>query len=287
MQGNHSTDAEQASQAALASCESLPNLAVPSRQVAVHLSPRRTLRFLLFVILGLNLASIVGQLTKYFLPNYFLRDRLAWLFYLDAEKNIPSLYSVSTLLFCSILLATIAYVKKVAGNRYVSYWGALSIIFLYLSWDEAVSIHEKLIDPLRSMLNATGFFHFTWVIPGSIFVLLCLLGFWRFLGVLPKKTRRLFLIAGTFYVAGAIGIEMINGYHASVYGEQNIVYAILTTLEESFEMLGIAVFIYALLSYMSLSMDFDLCIRILKDSKQGKESHGLIKSALKNSGSPN
>lgn len=275
MQGNHYTDIEQASQAELENSDSLPNFVVSSRQLEVHLSPRRTLRFLIFVILGLNLASMVGQLTTYFLPDYFSRDRLALLFYVDAEKNIPSFYSMCTLLFCSILLATIAYAKKVAGNRYVPYWGALSIIFLYLSWDEAFSIHEQVIGPLRSAFNTSGFLYFAWVIPGSIFVLLCLLAFWGFLCALPKKTRRLFLMAGTIYVAGALGMEIINGYYVSLYGQQNIGYAILTTLEECFEMLGIAVFIYALLSYMSLSMNLDLSIRILKDRKQVTESSRL------------
>lgn len=275
MQGNHYTDLKQASPAVLENSDSLQNSAVSSRQLEVRLSPRRTLRFLLFVIVALNLASIVGQLTTYFLPDYFLRDFLALLFYVDAEKNIPSFYSMSTLLFCSILLATIAYAKKVASNRYAPYWGALSIIFLGLSWDEAFSFHEQLIDPLRSALNTSGIFHFAWVIPGSIFVLLGLLAFWGFLCVLPKKTRHLFLIAGAIYVAGALGMEMINGYYASLYGKWNIVYAIITTLEEFCEMVGIAVFIYALLSYMSLSRDLDLSIRILKDRKQGEEPSRL------------
>jgi hypothetical protein len=275
MQRNHHNNVEQASQVTLENSSSLPNVAVNSRQLEIHLSPRRTLRFLLLVILGLSLASIAGQLTKYFLPNFFLRDRLAGLFYLDTERNIPSLYSASTLLFCSILLATIAYAKKVAGKRDVPYWGALSIIFLFLTWDEAVSLHEKLIDPLRSMLNTSGFFHFAWVIPGSIFVILCLLGFWGLLSVLPAKIRRLFLTAGAVYVGGALGIEMINGYYASLYGEQNIGYALLTTLEESCEMLGIAIFIYALLSYMSSSIGLDLCIHILKDKKPSKERNRL------------
>lgn len=275
MQGNHYTDLKQASPTELENSDSLQNSAVSSRQLEVHLSPRRTLRFLIFVIVGLNLASIVGQLTTYFLPDYLSRDFLALLFYVDAEQNIPSFYSMCTLLFCSVLLATIAYAKKVAGSRYVPYWGALSIIFLGLSLDEAFSFHEQLIDPLRSALNTSGIFHFAWVIPGSIFVLLCLLAFWGFLCVLPKKTRHLFLIAGAIYVAGSLGMEMINGYYASLFGKWNIVYAIITTLEECFEMLGIAVFIYALLSYMSLSMDLDLGIRILKDRKQGKEPSRL------------
>ncbi|AFZ16499.1 hypothetical protein [Allocoleopsis franciscana] len=271
MQRNHYTDLKQASQEQLENSDSLLNSAVSSRQLEIRLSPRRTLRFLLFVILGLNLVSLIGQWTQYFLPDYFLRDRLAGIFNVDAEKNIPAFYSMSTLLFCSILLATIAYAKKIARNRYVPYWGALSIIFLYLAWDEAFSIHEQIIEPLRSTLNTNSFFHFAWVIPGSILVLLCLLAFWGFLCILPKKTRRLFLVAGTIYVAGALGMEMINGYYVSLYGQQNMGYAILTTLEEFSEMVGIAVFIYALLSYMGLSMDLDLSIRILKDRKQGEE----------------
>ena len=117
-----------------------------------------------------------------------------------------------------------------------------------------MGLHEKVIDPVRSFFNTSGFFYFAWIIPASILVLTCLLVFLRFLLGLPAKTRRLFLIAGTVYVSGCIGMEMLGGYYTELHGEQNLVVAILTTIEEFLEMLGIAIFIYALLWYISTYM---------------------------------
>jgi hypothetical protein len=114
--------------------------------IEVHLSPRRTFRFLLLVVLGLILASLVGQFTKYFQVAYPLDYQFTRLFDVDGEQNIPSLYSASALLLCSILLATITYAKKLAGDAYVRHWGTLSIIFLFLSLDEALSLHEVLTE---------------------------------------------------------------------------------------------------------------------------------------------
>ena len=73
----------------------------------------------------------------------------------------------------------------------------------------------------------------------------------RFLFGLPARTRRLFLVAGSLYVGGAIGIELVGGRHAYLYGTQNMGYEMIVTFEEFLEMMGIVVFIYALMSYMA------------------------------------
>ncbi|WP_026731632.1 hypothetical protein [Fischerella sp. PCC 9605] len=219
----------------------------------VYISPKNTLRFLLLLIIGLCIVSLAGQFTLYFLPDYPSRGFFAELFNVDGEQNIPALYSAYALLFCSFLLFIIAYAKKIADDSYFRYWKALSIIFVFLSLDEFISLHEKLIEPLRKILKTSGFLYYAWVIPGAIFVLICLLAFWRFIAALPAKTRRLSLIAGTVFISGTIGIEMINGYYVNFYGRQ-YTYSILTTIEEFLEMLGIVVFIYALLSYICTYM---------------------------------
>ena len=225
-----------------------------------ELTPQRTFKLLLLTISILATASLGVQIGVYYLPEYPLKNILSGLFFLDYETNIPTLYSALTLLFCSIILGFIANVKRASRGAYVNYWMALSIIFLFFSVDEFTSLHEKLIEPLRSSLNASGFntsgfFHFAWVIPGAAFVFICLLAFTQFLSNLPTRTRRLFLLAGSLYISGALGMEMIGGYYSSlINGENNIIYAIIVTIEESLEMLGIAVFIYSLLHYISYYM---------------------------------
>lgn len=224
-----------------------------------ELKPQRTLKLLLSIISILAIASLGVQIGIYYLPNYPLKNILSGLFFLDYETNIPTLYSVLTLIFCSIILGFIANVKKAIRGAYANYWIALSIIFSFFAVDEFASLHEKLIEPLRASLNAigfntSGFFHFAWVIPGAAFVFICLLAFTQFLSNLPTRTRRLFLLAGSLYISGTLGMEMIGGYYSSLNGENNIIYAIIVTIEESLEMLGVAVFIYSLLHYISYYM---------------------------------
>ena len=228
------------------------------------------------IILSLIAISLFGSFSEHFLPDYPLRDKFALWFYVDSEENVPSLYSSCALMLCSALLATIAYIKQATKKRDVFHWSALSALFLYLFWDEAVSVHETLNDAL-SGLHLKGEFFFAWVIPGAIFVLLCGLVFLRFLTHLPVKTRRLFLTAASIYVAGALGVEMLGGYYADATGMYTHIvepfvpsfpYMVIATLEEFMEMLGIAVFIYALLSYMSSQMHLDLRVRFLREKKQ-------------------
>jgi len=220
--------------------------------MTLTISPRRVTQVLTFVVLSLTFASIAAQLSKYSLGHdYYLLRGVIKVFNVDREANIPTWYASSLLLLCSILLLSISYARKIDADRYFLHWRALSIIFLYLSIDEAASIHEMAIRPLRSALSASGFFYFTWVVPAAAFVLIFVLVYRRFLADLPVKTRRLFLLAGTLYVGGALGVELVGGRHMDLYGGQNVMFAFITTVEELLEMLGVVVFIFALLSYIS------------------------------------
>jgi hypothetical protein len=56
-------------------------------------------------------------------------------------------------------------------------------------------------------------------------------------------------MAATIYIGGAIGVELIGSSHAELHGYENWMYSMIATLEESLEMAGLIVFIWALLNY--------------------------------------
>jgi hypothetical protein len=168
------------------------------------------------------------------------------------------------LLADSFVLLIIAHFKKVFGHRYLGHWIGLSLIFFFLAMDEGFSFHELLVIPLHDALHIHGgLLTFTWVIVGAIFVILFLLSYLQFTFKLPAKTRRLFITAFALYVGAAVGLEMIGGDVADLFGFDSLPYLIQTTIEESTEMLGAAVFLYALLSYLRTQLsdrEIHLCL---------------------------
>jgi hypothetical protein len=216
----------------------------------IPLTPGAVTQFLLRVVACLVVLSSLSLITLHLFPDANFAYYFAKAFNLDVERNIPTLYSCLGLLFSSLLLGVIAYAKNLDGDRYKNHWKILSFIFLYLSLDEAGQLHEKLIDPMRNLLNATGFLYFTWIVPFGFLVAIFLLSYSKFLFHLPVSTRKLFVAAGALYIGGAIGVEMLGGYVADTTGQENVSYVIVITLEESLEMLGIVVFIHALTSYI-------------------------------------
>lgn len=216
----------------------------------IPLAPSAVTQFLLRVVTCLAVLSFLSQMSLYFLPDYPSRDFFAKAFNVDAEKNIPTFYSFLALLFSSLLLGVIAYAKNLDSDRYNNHWKILSFIFLYLSLDEAGQLHEKFIDPMRSLLNASGFLYFTWIVPFAFLVAIFLLSYSKFVFHLPVATRKLFVAACAIYIGGAIGMELPGGYLFTTTGMESVPYLIVATLEESLEMLGIVVFIHGLISYI-------------------------------------
>ena len=204
---------------------------------------------------SLTLLSILDPANVY-AQNILARRRILQLFNLDAEESIATWYSSSLLLLCSILLATIAFARRNEEGRYVGHWGALSIVFLYLSVDEGVAVHEVIGNLMKEFLRAfgiepAGLLNRVWVIPAAILLLAFVVALRGFLSHLPARQRTMFLVSGIVYAGGAIGMEMVNGLVLTLYGERQIMSTlVLPNLEESLELAGVIVFAYALLTYI-------------------------------------
>ncbi|HJU06547.1 MAG TPA: hypothetical protein VJ692_15470 [Nitrospiraceae bacterium] len=211
--------------------------------------PKKIAMLLAVVIVGLIGGHIFTQYMFYGHGHDYQFGFLR-LFDLGGENNISSWFASFTLLACSFLLALIGLTKKRSHDRHAFHWLVLAGIFLYLSLDEAASIHE-MIEMLIPADRATGYLFYPWVIAGGLFVLIVSMAFFRFLVALPSDTRRLFIIAGILYVGGALGIELVGAKHDFHYGKENLVYAMLVMVEEGLEMAGVATFLYALSSYMA------------------------------------
>jgi cellulose synthase/poly-beta-1,6-N-acetylglucosamine synthase-like glycosyltransferase len=198
----------------------------------------------------LVLLSIAGQFAKFVLVPAFLPG-LVSLFYVDVEHNIPTLFSVLLILCAAFLLTVIASLNRGQRQPHASKWAILSFGFLLMAYDEAFQFHERLNLPVGTLLGdgSLGVFYFPWVIPGIALVFVLGLYFLRFLLHLPATTRLRFLMAATIFIGGAIGIELIGSSHAELHGYENWTYSMIATLEESLEMAGLIVFIWALLNY--------------------------------------
>lgn len=217
----------------------------------IEVSPRQALIVLLSIIGFLVLANIAGIVAKFaFGQDSFFG--LIGLFDLHSERNIPTLFSSLQLALAGLLLFLIGSKHQSSGEKFIA-WIVLAAIFLFLAIDETAVIHERLSEPVRAVLNPGGFFYFPWVIPYGIVVMLILVGFSRFLMQLPKPISTWFLASGAIYIGGAIGFEMLSARHKQLFGSDNVSYALYYTVEETLEMLGIALFLYALLKYACIS----------------------------------
>ncbi|MBN1264149.1 MAG: hypothetical protein JXA25_01555 [Anaerolineales bacterium] len=220
----------------------------------------------------LVLISAVMQLL-YFLGDHTNMFGLLPYFDVDQERNIPTFYAVALLLFAALLLSLITALEK-KQKAYRSWmWGVLAAGFLLLAMDELVSIHEKLIAPMRNFLGMEklGIFYYGWIVPGLIIILAAGFFFLRFWLRLPKKTRNRFAIAAVVYVGGAIFMEMVGGSYAEKNGNENLIFNMLATVEESLELAGVILFIHTLFGYIADTYG-EIRFRLVEGGRMGSNT---------------
>lgn len=215
-------------------------------QYTITTEPARVAKVLAMITVGLVLLSVLGQGLKFFGGVNRGVDE----FYVDAENNIPTYFASFLLLCAACLLLLIATWKGRMRDRFFWHWVLLSGLMLLLSIDEMASLHERLNRPLRTLLNVEGWFYYAWVIPGFVCVLLFALSYLSFLRHLPKPFQRLFLLAGTLYCAGVLGVELLGGHYTVLYGRNNFTYSLIATVEEALELSGSTLLIFTLLRYL-------------------------------------
>jgi len=213
-----------------------------------EIHPREVFVKLLCLIFALLFFNVMGIISKFYFDHSYIYGLIPLLDF-DTEKNIPTLYSTLVLLFASTLLSIIAITHKRNGSAYLS-WLGLAFIFLFLSIDEFLSLHERFNGVVRESLNTSGVLYYGWIIPYGVALIVFIIAYLKFLTELPRNIMILFVVSGATFVSGAVGFEMVGARQTELYGTENLLYSFFYTCEEFLEMLGIVIFIYALLTYI-------------------------------------
>lgn len=219
--------------------------------IAFTLHPKPVTAFLLKVIGFLALAGLASCFFLHIMnmPSIF---GLVPLFDLNEEFNFPSFYSGFAIWFSAFLLRSIYLYEKRSGAKGAHYWNALFFVFLFLGLDEIFIIHEKFsrFEPyLREVIHIHNANRY-WVIPYAVLMLGVGLYFLPFYLRLQKATRLRFTVAGLVYVSAAFGLEIISSVVAGIVNLSFLAIDLFEALEEIMEMVGIALFIRALLIYL-------------------------------------
>ncbi len=208
-------------------------------------------RRLLTAVGVLAVLSLISQVVTYYVEDFPLRDAVAPLFNVNAEQNFPALFSTVMLLFAAFLSGAIAHARRRLDQPDRGYWVTFAVMLLLLAVDEFSSIHERATPGLRELLDLEGGSQWSvWVlvvIPVLALLILFLLPFFR---RLPPPTGRRLLLAGLLFLGGAIGIELLGDLYGASFGRSSLAFELIGTVEETLEMLGLAVLVYALLAYI-------------------------------------
>lgn len=182
-----------------------------------------------------------------------------------AENNLPTWFSTLLLAVCAFLLFGIYSQKVLVSDAYRGYWLALSVIFIFLSADEAASIHEKIGDLFHRRYDVFDNQNYSpWMIPYAGLVLLFVMAYLPFVKHLGFRYASMFILSGTVYVGGALGFEVLEGLYFDLTERVEagfIYYVFLAGTEDCLEMLGLVLFMMTLFSYME-GKGFNLTIRI-------------------------
>jgi hypothetical protein len=189
-------------------------------------------------------------------------EKLHHLFDLGGEGNVPATYSTVQLVFAAMLILVLHDDARRSQSQDRVSWLLLAAVFVFLAVDEYESIHERLMDPVRELLGAGNVPLFAWVVPYAVFVAAFAAYYFRFWWRLPRDIRWQVALSAAIFVGGAMGMEMVGSRIYETLGPQSPWYLLEVIVEETMEMIGIALFIRTLAKLIqarvgSLTFQFD------------------------------
>lgn len=112
-------------------------------------------------------------------------------------------------------------------------------------------MHEEWGSLARGTVRREGFFRFRWIAVALALLPLVTVVFLPLLRSLSARFRRDFIVAGAVFVGSAVLLEGLGGVVLTRGGANSIGYDLLNVVENGGEMVGIALFVTALLRYMA------------------------------------
>lgn len=170
--------------------------------------------------------------------------RIRALVNINGEANLPAWWNGALLMTIGFgaLVARAFEIERAARRA----WLTVAVTGFVLSLDETVALHERMGQPVvEAGIRVPTF---AWLVPGvvigaALFVALVAVG-----RGLPRRTRRWLLLALICYLAGALGVEAINGTLRNA--DRLIYYWIGTTVEETVEMVSCVIAIGAIAGFI-------------------------------------
>ncbi len=225
------------------------------------MSVSRQANVLIACLICIEVFLALAFLLTYEHPGFSDWGYLYYLFHLDIEFNIPSLFSVGQFW----LAAWIAYLCYRVSGRGGAFqdafaWLAAAIVMALLGFDELLSFHED----AEVLLVATGIvgegfdhrmggYGWSWTLVALPLALV--FGMWfacRFYSVFNDRRYHflLLIIAGGVFLTGSIFIENLQVYVRDQY-QLTRSPKIMLLAEEMLEMFGVSLAIYVFFSHLS------------------------------------
>lgn len=217
--------------------------------VDVGVMAQRIFLALSSVIVLLVMTSYACQVAKYVFGHEHVFGLINFL-NVDYEDSLPTVFSGAQLVLASLLLLIILFTRITNGSFWT--WCILTVGFACMTVDELISLHELVAIGGEPGSMSVPLLERFWVYPAIPVVIAVLLSFIPFLRRLPKSTRNEMALSGCIFVTGAVVIEAVSlAYWGRTGTNASLTYNTMSTLEESFEMFGIALFVRTLLRYIA------------------------------------
>ena len=185
-------------------------------------------------------------------------EKLTILLNLSGEDSFAAWYS-TVQLFCIFILGFIFARQKINANEGPFLLISLPIIFLIMSIDESVQIHEWLgmksdiwllgVDRSETPFHKTGFWMFTFGLPVLVIFLLWVRFIKHYISYKPSTFKR-FIIGMVMILTGALGFDALVNFF------ENWLAVTAVMFEEGLEMIGATLVLWSV---------YDMTVEYLPD----------------------
>jgi len=208
-------------------------------------------KHLLFVLIAIEAVLVVAYVLTHMTDSLLSIKLLRNMFDLDGDLSIPAWFSSMQLFVISLLLFLLSVQEKSIPIP-TSFFVVGGGVFLFLSLDEGVAIHEKVTILAKRFSFDWMMFrgnHGAWI--GS-YTLIAVPALWLAIPHLKKMWEnyryavQMGLVGVAVFVTGAVGLE-IASYMFLRESPNTTLYMIEVIFEEFFEMSGVTLMLYAVL----------------------------------------